>query len=156
MTFEDPPVLHHENGEPVPDLNAIPRDRWFAVLEPLGEDARRQAINATGLTILDDFVADLNYQLMMRPARRRAAVSAIAHSTALPPVPTPGEAEAERERRRRDQGSRQVNLRMGRDEYQQLTDAAAELQMRPTQLARMLVRSGVRRIAYEARVRGDA
>jgi hypothetical protein len=86
-----------------------------------------------------------------RTHRRRGTLP-----VAPPPVPTVEETEAERERRRRDQGSRQVNLRMGRDEYQQLSDAAEEMQMRPTALARLLVRSGVRRIAHEARARGGS
>ena len=97
-----------------------------------GEEVRRLRILVAGLELDDG-------------DRERHKVEAIASGAHAPTVP---QVEGPRGAGRR---TRQVNFALGRDEHAQLAAAARSVGLRPTQLARQLVMSGVRRMRFEER-----
>jgi len=119
---------------PVPDLAQIHPDRWREVLLPLDRVARtRTALNP----LLKSTAAwDLMISLPQSPSE--AACAAMNRSPGVP-VPT---AEPPR-------AGRQVNVRIPNDDWEALQRAAHILGARPSQLVRMLVLNGVRRVLAE-------
>lgn len=144
--FEDEPQTHDGipitgwyRGEPIPDLNVLPRERWLEVLRPLSFWPRRHAID--GVRTMEDSRAatQISGQLMLEG---RAAAGKRFDSA--PPRMPAGEPPARG-------GSRQVNFRLGPDEHARLAEAAKLFAMRPTTLARTLTMRGVARALYEER-----
>lgn len=142
----DPPRMHDGipirgwyGGEPVPDLDRIPQERWREVLAPLRRATRQWAAAGTqsdvvAATILVSQLADAD------SAARHRAVSA-------PPPGMPAGAPPARG------AGRQVNFRLGPDEFERVAEAARLFAMRPTTLARVLTMRGVDRALYEHRRR---
>lgn len=142
----DPPPVHDGvpirgwyGGEPVPDLDRIPQERWREVLAPLRHATRQWAcagtqsdVVAAGILLSELWEADSD-------ARDRA-VSA-------PPPGMPAGAPLLRG------AGHQVNFRLGHDEYERLAEAARLFAMRPTTLARVLTMRGVDRALHEHRRR---
>lgn len=140
------PNFGYYNGEPIPDLHRIPRERWEEVLRPLSDSTLFLVPSRNGgAGDLEGMLRIIGHIKLNRPSKRRT-----------PPLPGPPPAgridDDELERMQRPGArSRQVNLRLGRDVHEQLCEIAGELGLRPTQLARLLVTNGLRRYAYEER-----
>jgi len=133
------PIRGYYFGEPVPDLNALPRERWPDVLRPLRERTQRRAVS--GLHSKEAVVAGqiLVSDLMMEhtAARTRAREAAPPRMPRGAP-PTRG-------------SLRQVNFRLGPDEHARLLEAARLFGMPPTTLARVLTVRGIDAALYEQR-----
>lgn len=153
MTDEphDLPITGHWRGVPLPDLRLIDRDRWFEALAPLDKHTRTLALSRCRKHELDDEMIDIWVQLMFHDGERQAQRDETRNRGVLPPSGRVDAEEAARERRRREAGGRQVNLRLVPADYRALADAADEHGLKPTQLARLLVVNGLRRIEYERR-----
>jgi hypothetical protein len=133
------PIRGYYFGEPVPDLNALPRDRWPEVLRPLRERTQRRAVG--GLRSQEAVVAGhvLVSKLMLEDG------AATHRAREAPPPRMPRGAPPTK-------GSlRQVNFRLGPDEHARLLDAARLFGMPPTTLARVLTVRGVDAALYEQR-----
>jgi hypothetical protein len=132
QTHDGMPIRGWHHGEPVPDLDRIPKERWRAVLAPLRPGTRTVAMSGTqrdfiaAAVLVGDLLADDG------PA-----------DTAPPAMPAGAPP-------RRGAG-RQVNFRLGPDEHDRLVAAARLFAMRPTTLARVLTMRGVERALYEER-----
>ncbi len=133
------PIRGNYGGEPVPDLNRIPRERWREVLAPLSDPTRRQARAA--VQSMEDVIAAgiLLGELLIADCGARAR----ARDTAPPRMPA-GSPPAKG-------AGRQVNFRLGPDEHARLLQAAKLFGMRPTALARAMTVRGVDRALYDAR-----
>jgi hypothetical protein len=118
-----------------PRLAEIPRERWREVLITYGRDARFNAANDLYLTAEERAEARaLIEQLPPPPSERvRQAMPRVGfdHRTGRPPT------------------SRQLNLRIDTTDYESLATAARLLGSKPTQVARMLINAGVRRLLAE-------
>jgi len=136
----DYPVAGWLFGEPIPNLDELPSERWREVLGPLSGRTRtwamRRVANIDRRIAAMELAAELEKHDQQRAdALRRAA----ARSSPLPAPRTDRE------------GLRQVNLKLRPDQVEDLRRLAATLSLKPTQLARMLVVNGVRRMLYEER-----
>lgn len=138
MMHDGIPITGWYRGEPIPDLNALPQDRWREVLRPLSYWPRTHA-TASLRTV----------------EQARVAASILG---GLGERPTPGNRDVDAEPPRMPGGappargaSRQINFRLGPDEHARLAEAAALFAMRPTALARVLTMRGVNRVLYEER-----
>lgn len=133
------PIRGYYFGEPVPDLSALPRERWPEVLRPLRERTQRRAVsslqNSEDLTAGHVLVSDL--MLEDGAARARA-------NEAPPPAMPSGAPPAKGP-------CRQVNFRLGPGEHARLVKAARLFGMPPTTLARVLTVRGVDAALYEER-----
>lgn len=118
----------------VPDLARINRRRWPEVLQPLSQQDRMAA--ALHPLVPDGAAFELAKRLP--PAASEAAWAAVSGS---PGIPVPG-AKA-------PPAGRQVNVRLPDDDWQAVQRAAHVLGLRPAQLTRMLVCTGVRRVLAE-------
>ena len=136
------PIRGYYLGEPVPDLNALPRERWADVLRPLRERTRRYAV--AGLRTQEAYVAGQilvsDLTLQDGAARSRARQAAPPRMPGGAP-PTKG-------------SQRQVNFRLGPDEHARPRKAAELFGMPPTTLARVLTVRGVDAALYEERAAG--
>jgi hypothetical protein len=118
-----------------PSLARIPREHWREALITCSQAARTNAA----------------YDLYLTPEQRADARALIA---ALPPPPSEAVRTATRtapqvgfgHRIGRPPTSRQLNLRVATDDYDALAAAARLLGSKPTQVARMLINAGVRRL----------
>ncbi len=142
------PIREYRDGEPIPDLSAIPQDRWVDVLRPLSASGRALAIDLARSRVDALAIGELILALpKARPSARGPAASVLAAGPSLPSPPPPdariGEDSAA--------GVRQVSFRLSAAQYAELAAAAAQINLRPAPLARVLVLNGVRRMAYEAR-----
>jgi hypothetical protein len=139
QTHDAIPICGWHQGEPIPDLNALPQERWLEVLRPLSQWTRRHA--SAGLrTMADVSVAgQIQGDLLMEDdaAKFRA--------THAPPPRMPAGAPPRRG------SSRQINFRLGPSEHARLVAAAELFGTRPTTLARILTIRGVNRALYEER-----
>ncbi|HEX8104527.1 MAG TPA: hypothetical protein VF533_18060 [Solirubrobacteraceae bacterium] len=117
----------------VPDLARIDRARWVEVLLPLSRKDRMDA----ALHPLIRGGAAYEVAKDLPPPASEAAWSAIGGAPAVPVPSAPSRA------------ARQVNFRLTDEELADLQRAAHVLGLRPTQLARMLVLNGVRRMLVE-------
>jgi hypothetical protein len=122
-------------GVHTPKLTEIPQEQWREVLITYDRDARFKAA----------------FDLYLTPEQRAAARELILE---LPPPPS------ERVRQEmprvgfghrpgRPPTSRQLNLRIAQEDYESLATAARLLGTKPTQVARMLINAGVRRLLAE-------
>lgn len=136
---EGMPITGWYRGEPIPDLTALPQERWLEVLRPLSHWPR---IHATaGLPTLEQSraAAVIKGQLMLEDGAARAR----AHDGPPPRMPS-GVPPARG-------ASHQVNFRLGPAEHARLAQAAKLFAVPPTTLARMLTMRGVDRALYEER-----
>jgi hypothetical protein len=133
QTHDGMPIRGWHYGEPIPDLDRIPQERWREVLAPLRRGTRRVAMSGTqrdfrsaailvGELLADDGRVDLGAPPAM--------------PTGAPPAREAG---------------RQVNFRLGATEHDRLVAAARLFAMRPATLARVLTVRGVDRALYEER-----
>ena len=122
------------SDEWVPDLARIARDRWPQALIPLSRRLRTSAAIGRGLPT--DEIFALTDRLPPSPSE--AAWAAVRAGQA---VPVPGAM--------RSRAGRQVNVRLQAHEHERLQRAAAILGARPSQVVRMLVLNGVRRVLAE-------
>lgn len=137
MIHDGIPITGWYRGEPIPDLNALPQDRWLEVLRPLSHWPRVHA--TAGLRTVEQAQQGLMIkgQLLIEDGRPAALEG--------PPPRMPSGAPPARG------ASRQVNFRMGPQEHARLVEAARLFAMRPTALARTLTIRGVDRALYEQR-----
>ena len=133
------PIRGYYFGEPVPDLNLLPRERWPEVLRPLRERTRRYAV--AGLRTQEAYIA--GQILVSDLTLEDGAARSRARQAAPPRMPTgaPPTKGAQR----------QVNFRLGPDEHARLRNAAELFGMPPTTLARVLTVRGVDAALYEER-----
>ncbi len=138
----EPPLVHDgipirgwHGGEPIPDLDRIPQDRWREVLAPLSHSTRQIAKAGTQSDVVAASILVGELLLDDGDARDRA-VSA-------PPPGMPGGVPPARG------PGRQVNFRLGADEFARLAETARLFAMRPTTLARVLTVRGVDRALSE-------
>ncbi len=146
------PILGMLGGEPVPDLALIPEEKWVSVLQPLSRWPRHHAFRELGGAETAEFVFFVKAELENRqkhPGRFNDTKRRELPTPVLPKTPNQGLMDPDRDGRR--PGSRQVNLRFVAEEYDELKRAGELNGMRPTRLARLLVRHGVARILYEER-----
>ena len=122
-------------GVRTPNLPEIPRERWREVLITYDREARFNAAYDLYLTPEERTEAQaLVKELPPPPSERvRQAMPRVGfdHRVGWPPT------------------SRQLNLRLGTEDYESLAVAARLLGSKPTQVARMLINAGVRRLLAE-------
>ena len=138
-THDGMPISGYWRGEPIPDLNALPRERWQAALRPLSPFTRRMATSR--LARMEDVTPALiilGELLISGDAARDRALDA------APPRLPAGALPAR-------SAGHQVNFRLGPTEHARLLEVARMFAMRPTTLARVLTVRGVDRALYEAR-----
>ncbi len=137
QTHDGIPISRWYFGEPVPDLDRIPRERWREVLIPLRHRTRQIAMAGTqkDFVAAAQLVGGLLIEVGDSGARARDA----------PPPGLPEGAPPSRG------ASRQVNFRLGPDAHERLLEAARLFEMRPSALARLLTVRGVDRALYEER-----
>jgi hypothetical protein len=142
----DPPRMHEglpirewHYGEPIPDLDRIPKERWREVLRPLRHATRQMARAYTQSDVIT--AGQLVGELWLADAE------ATARAVDAPPPHMPAGEPPPPVRRR----GHQVNFRLGPDEHARLAEAAELFAMAPTTLARVLTVRGVNRALYEKR-----
>ncbi|MEA2157495.1 MAG: hypothetical protein QOE11_3635 [Solirubrobacteraceae bacterium] len=138
LTHEGMPISGWHFGEPIPDLDRIPQERWREALAPLRRGTRQMArahcqsdVQAAGILIGELMLED-------GEATWRAM------ETPPPAMPRAGAPPSRR-------SAEQVNFRLTADEHQRLVTAARIYAMRPTALARLLTVRGVDRALHEHR-----
>ena len=122
------PVACVRDGDPVPDLDAIPRSEWKDVLRWCEPNVRSRAV-ATTKTHEENVAAQ-----WVLHERRQAALA----DSAPPPVPVVSRAALRRD-------IRQVNFRVSDEEYDLLDRAARAYGVSAPRLARMLAIRGAKR-----------
>jgi hypothetical protein len=126
--YDDDPAQRDE----LPDLAAIPEEGWKDALRPLTRARRNQA------------VLRLGWKRGGAAARVKLELEAEEDAWKLRDVPTPGPPRpsvpdaADATTR-----VRQINLKLQPQEHQDLVQAAKRLGLKPTVLARLLVKRGV-------------
>ncbi len=140
----DYPVAGWLFGEPIPDLDELPSERWREVLGPLSGRTRTWAMRRVANVDRRIAAMELAVELEEHDKQRADALRRAAARSS--PLPAP---RADRE------GLRQVNLKLRPDQVEDLRRLASTLALKPTQLARMLVVNGVRRMLYEERSLGS-
>jgi hypothetical protein len=129
------PVACVRDGDPVPDLDAIPQSEWKDVLAWCEPHVRSRAV-ATTKTHEDNVAAQwVLYQLGADAHRRREAALA---DSAPPPAPVVSRAIVRRD-------TRQVNFRVSDEEHDLLDRAARAYGVSAPRLARMLAIRGAKR-----------
>jgi hypothetical protein len=135
------PVMPTRNGGLVPDLPAIPEERWIDALRPLDASLRAAAVN-----LLAEPNRNVPAQLALLRlegedlARRQAALEQSGPPDVLP-LPRPTYARRE---------VRQVSFRLSLAEHSELERAAYAFGTSSARLARMLTMRGVRRTLRDA------
>lgn len=143
----DWPICTWHGPHPVPDLNAVPRQRWEEALRDAHPQVRRMCVQHLPpqewafATAIEIEIAGEARDVGAAVARR------LAWPDGLPTVQAP------RRPRPRPPG-RQVNFRLDDRNSKALDVAAASLGMRPTALARLLTLRGLRGIERERRRAG--
>jgi hypothetical protein len=133
------PITGYYRGEPIPDLNELPQDRWLDVLRPLSYWPRSHAVSRIrAIEHINDARAVIG-QLLSEDGRRLRSLD----DGPPPPLPTGAPPP--------HGASRQINVRLGPSEHADLLKAATVFATRPTTLARMLIVRGVNRALYEER-----
>jgi len=141
------PIRTHRDGEPIPDLAAIPEAARLDALRPLSPLGRELAIDLARTRIDALAIGELILALPSLRSRPNTAVSVLHAGPSLPSAPAPDGQIA----RDHASGVRQVSFRLSPAQYAELQAAADDVNLRPAPLARLLVLNGVRRMAYEAR-----
>jgi hypothetical protein len=142
------PIRGYHQGEPIPDLSAIPEGEWIAVLTPLSASGRNMAVDAARTRVDPELIG----QLMIDVARLSRVESErrmrVLHGGAPPAAAPAADAAAAADR---TTGQRQVSFRLSPAQYTELEQAGQAVGLRPAPLARMLVQNGVRRMLYVER-----
>jgi hypothetical protein len=133
------PITGYYRGEPIPDLDALPQDRWLEVLRPLSFWPRTHAVSRVSTLERAQAALEVKGQLLLEDGRRSRSLDD------GPPPPLPAGAPPPRGT------SHQVNFRLGPAEHANLLEAARLFAMRPTALARVLTVRGVHSALYEER-----
>jgi hypothetical protein len=133
------PISGYCGGEPIPDLNALPQERWLEVLRPLRPSTRSLATSRTHSPAAARVALEITGELIIEDATARAAAE-----EAPPPRMPLGDPPARG-------SSRQISFLLGPGEHARLVEAAELFALRPTTLARVLTVRGVDRALYEAR-----
>jgi hypothetical protein len=137
---EPVPVLYWVLDHPVPDLMAIPEERWREVLRQVPDEHRHRAARVLPQPHGANAIM-LWLDLAREDQQRRQAAD---EKTAFPgPLPRP---DARKTRLGRDH---QISFRLSPAQYGQIIDAAKTLGLKPAQLARMLTLRGVTQILSE-------
>ena len=137
LTHDGMPIHGWLRGEPIPNLDRIPQERWREVLAPLRHATRQVARSHTQRDVVAASILVGDLWLEDGAARERAVS---APPPGMPAGALPARAIAH-----------QVNFRLGAGEYERLVEAAELFAMRPTSLARVLTVRGVDRALHEAR-----
>ncbi len=135
-THDGMPIHGWDRGEPIPDLDRIPRERWREVLAPLRRSTRESARSRVQSDVVAASVVIGELWLADGDARHRAVEA--------PPPGMPAGSPPLRG------AGRQVSFRLGAEEYERLVTAADLFAMRASTLARVLTVRGVDRALYEA------
>jgi len=131
------PITGYYRGEPIPDLDALPQDRWLEVLRPLGHWPRIHAIARVSTPERAQAAREVEGQLLFEEGPPRF------EDEPAPPLPAGAPPP--------HGSSHQINFRLGPGEHARLVEAAKLFAMRPTTLARVLTVRGVNRALYEER-----
>lgn len=127
------PVFSVERGVPLPDLARIPKARWAELLAPLSDGQRHRAAFRLGLRMAEGMEVVLSL-----PAREELRSRMREPRYVAPP-----------DARRPPKRGHQVNVRLYGRDHRELLEAASLAGAKPTELARWLIVSGVRRMLYE-------
>jgi hypothetical protein len=139
QTHDGIPITGYCGGEPIPDLDRLPQERWLEVLRPLSQRTRREAKHSVRTVAQAQAAGAVLGELIVEDAE------VVAQAQQLPPPRMPAGAPPARG------AGRQVNFRLGPNEHARLREAARLFAMRPTTLARLLTVRGVDRALYEER-----
>jgi hypothetical protein len=127
-----------DEGERIPDLSQLPKERWRDALRPLSRNGRIRSQSTVAPKEVMVVMAIIGELLLEEGAVRARAISA---GPARMPSGDPPPNETRR----------QVNFRLGEGEHARLAEAARLFGMRPNVLARVLTVRGVDRALREAR-----
>ena len=141
------PVIEWLEGQPVPDLNEIPRARWREVLIPLTKRVRAMAAYRVRMPEASRDAGILTVTLDLEDGDRRAQAESRAARPRRLPAPNVEQAPGR-------PVSRQVNFRISAAQHERLAQAAQRIGVKPTQLARLLTMRGVEHMLWEERSRG--
>jgi hypothetical protein len=132
---------------PVLDLSQVPEDQWVDALVHFHPSTYHMSADTVGFERVGKALAAAGRAELDRAAKRERP-RAKPESWWFPPgLPTPEIGPAPTRRRR------QVNFRLRAAQYDDLAEAAELMNMRPTQLAGLLVVRGVDQILREAKPR---
>lgn len=134
------PVFQWRDGEAIPDLRQVPEAEWVAAVTPLSPFGRHIALARLQPAATLEAYGRLLAALPPAGARRTAARALVHEGEALPAGGTRDVPGAR---------SRQISMRLTADEYADLTEAGRIAGSTRTQLARLLVVSGARRVLRE-------
>ena len=123
--MSNPEIPEDEQG--LPALREIPRERWREVLRPYPHLTRKLALGGLGRALTPDEWLMLAELELEDPLPMRVATPRVPEGTAVPAPPA----------------RRQVNISLGGERYEQLTQASVGVGLKPAQLARLLVVRGV-------------
>jgi hypothetical protein len=127
------------------DLEKIPRHLWAQALAPFHRSHRGYAAHRVADKRLRTLAFKLVHELDMAEVKRQRERDVARHRaqrTGAPlPRPAAGHAAV--------QPTVQVNIRLRRDDYARLQEAAAAVGLRPTTLARALILNGVAKVLQE-------
>ena len=139
-----------EPGEITPELlelDKIPRRFWEQTLTPLDLGLRFFVAQRIPDERLRDLAIQLVGALDLAEQERRRASDEAHHRARRTSAPLP----APRADHAAVRPTVQVNLRLRRDDYARLKDAATAVGLKPTSLARALVLNGVAKVLEERR-----
>jgi hypothetical protein len=140
------PVIEWHLGQPVPDLNAIPQERWREVLTPLTQPVRNAAARRVNSLDAGRQAGILVVTLDLEDGDREQ--EALRRAGRPHTLPAPAAREA------LERASRQVNFRISPRQHERLAEAAQRIGAKPGQLARILTMRGVEHMLWEERSRG--
>jgi hypothetical protein len=127
------------------DLEKIPRHLWARALAPFHRSHRGYAAHRVADARLRHLAFKLVYELDMAEVRGRRERDVTRHRVRRTGAPLPGPDAVHAAA----QPTAQVNIRLRRDDYERLHEAAAFSGLRPTTLARALVLNGVAKVLQE-------
>ena len=124
------------------ELDKVPRRAWEQTLAPLHPQQRFFVANRIEDEELRELAHEMVQELEDRELSELQARDAAHHRArrTAAPLPSPDAALP---------ASVQVNLRLRRDDYDRLTEAATAVGLRPTTLARALVLNGTAKVLQE-------
>ena len=133
-TGSDFPIAQLHTGQPVPDLHRTDPARWHELLAPLSPAARQAAIHTAATPDEVRKAWELAGVLQLEDGERRDRLRRAAREA--PSLAAPAA------RPRATLAGRQVNVRLRHRDFAALTEAAALLDIKPTQLARTFIING--------------
>jgi hypothetical protein len=134
------PIAYWLGSHPVPDLDAIPEDRWPGVLRQIPGHIRHKA---AGLLVGARMGAAMKVVIDLAAEESRRLDEAYEKVGFPGPLPSPNARKARLSRHH------QVSFRLTPGQYSQTVDAANALGLKPAQLARLLTLRGVAQVLAE-------